>query len=56
MTIVHDVTSLKKRHLDPTPEIALLSRSETLIVHKAARFARSILLRSFIATQLGVLV
>lgn len=36
VTIVHDVTSLKKRHLDPTSEIALLSRSETLIVHNTS--------------------
>ena len=36
LTIVHDMTSLKKRHLDPASEIALLSQSEVLIVHNAA--------------------
>lgn len=36
ITLVHDVASLKKRHKDPTNEIALLSKSKTLIVHTQA--------------------
>lgn len=36
LTIVHDVASLKKRHLNPAGEIALLSQSDVLIVHNAA--------------------
>lgn len=39
VTIVHDVVSLKKRHLDPTPEISMLSRSKTLIVHNPSMAA-----------------
>lgn len=33
VTLVHDVATLKARHLDPSNEIALLSRSDKLIVH-----------------------
>lgn len=36
ITLVHDVTSLKKRHKNPANEIALLSNSKTLIVHTKA--------------------
>lgn len=36
VTIVHDVVSLKKRHLDPRGEIQLLSKSASLILHTKA--------------------